>query len=130
MRPKALLYRLGEETETGCKLRAVLEEQKLPAVTVTENLLGIETGKLVSSNAALPGAPAPAQVPQQPFLLLCALGDRQLDRLLAAMRRSGVSVPYKAVLTAYNRTWTFGRLIEEVEREDRALNGDALKTRK
>ena len=46
---------------------------------------------------------------------------RQLDRLLAAMRRAGVSVPYKAVLTEHNKNWTFADLVTEVAREHEAM---------
>ena len=52
---------------------------------------------------------------------LCGLGDRQLDRLLAAMRRADVSVPYKAVLTEHNKNWTFADLVTEVAREHEAM---------
>ncbi|MBE6910792.1 MAG: DUF3783 domain-containing protein [Ruminococcaceae bacterium] len=117
MRAKVLLYRLGEETETGRALRAVLRERSIPALTVDESLLGETVGRLASANANGGGAPPPDTVPETPFMLLCALGDRQLDRLLADMRRAGVSVPYKAVLTDTNRSWTLGALIAEVVRE-------------
>ena len=117
MRPKVLLYRLGEETEKGAALRAVLREQKLLTLTVAENQLGETAGRLASTNAAPVDAAAPETVPTAEFMLLCALGDRQLDRLLAAMRRAGVSVPYKAVLTEHNKEWKLCKLIEGVARE-------------
>ena len=121
MRPKALLYRLGEETETGKALRAVLREQKLLTLTVGESQLDETVGRLASANAAITGTSTSASAPETEFLLLCALGDRQLDRLLAALRRAGVSVPYKAVLTERNRSWTLRELIGEVEREHEAM---------
>lgn len=121
MRAKVLLYRLGENSETGRALGAVLRSRKLPAFHVTAAQLGETVGRLASANAALsPGAP-PEEAPETEFMLLCALGDRQLDRLLADMRRAGVSVPHKAVLTEQNKSWTFGRLIGEVVREHARL---------
>ena len=123
MRSKVLLYRLGEETEKGAALRAVLREQKLPALTVEENQLNETAGRLASSNAAPCDASAPESPPRAEFMLLCALGERQLDRLLAAMRRAGVSVPYKAVLTEYNKDWKFCKLIEEVAQEHERMKG-------
>lgn len=121
MRAKALLYRLGGETDTGARLRELLRQRKLPALTVDETQLGETVGRLASTNAAPVEARADGDAPRAPFLLLCALGDRQLDRLLADMRRAGVSVPYKAVLTEHNRDWTLRRLIEEVAREHELL---------
>ena len=121
MRAKVLLYRLGEETEKGKRLRDILREMKILTLTVNETQLGETVGRLVSTNAAPTDAPQPEHVPETEFMLLCGLGDRQLDRLLAAMRRAGASVPYKAVLTEHNRSWPFGKLIEEVTREHEFL---------
>lgn len=122
MRAKVLLYHLGEESDAGRALRAVLREQKLLTLDVGEEALGETVWHLVSTNGEAKGAPAPECIPDVSFMLLCALGERQLDRLLAAMRRAGVYVPYKAVLTETNRDWTLGALIVEVAREHDMLN--------
>ena len=53
------------------------------------------------------------------MLVFCGL-DRELDGLLAALRRAGV-VCLKAVLTPDNRNWTPGRLYRELQRENRAM---------
>lgn len=121
MRPKVLLYHLDADTETGRALRAVLLEQKIFTLTVTDAQTGETVGRLASTNAAAHDAPAPETPPREQFMLLCDLGDRQLDRLLAAMRRAGVSVPYKAILTEHNRAWTFCQLVTEVVREHEAM---------
>lgn len=121
MRPKVLLYRLGGDTENGRALRAVLSGMKLLTLTVTENQLNETAGRLAATNAAPMDAPAPEGAPAVEFMLLCALGDRQLDRLLAAMRHAGVFVPYKAVLTACNKGWKLCKLINEVMREHEAM---------
>lgn len=123
MRPKVLLYRLGEETEKGKALCAILDEMKILTLHVAPEQLGETAGKLASTNAAAPGAAPPESVPEAEFMLLCGLGDKQLDRLLAAMRRAGVSVPYKAVLTEYNKEWKLYKLIEEVAQEHELMKG-------
>lgn len=122
MRAKVLLYRLDEDSETGRALGMVLRARKLPAFHVSPAQLGETVGRLVSTNAALPPeAPPPEQAPETEFMLLCALGDRQLDRLLADLRRAGVSVPYKAVLTEQNKSWPFEKLMGKVVREHALL---------
>lgn len=123
MRAKVLLYRIGKESERDRALRAVLRERGLLTLDVSESQLGETVGRLVSTNAAAVPDTPPETAPETEFMLLCALGDRQLDRLLAAMRRAGVTVPYKAVLTEQNRNWTLKRLIEEVVREHETLRG-------
>ena len=122
MRPKVLLYRLGEETEKGKALCAILDEMKILTLHVKPEQLDLTAGELASTNAAATGAP-PETVPEAEFMLLCGLGNQQLDRLLAAMRRAGVYVPYKAVLTEYNKEWKLCKLIEEVAREHELMKG-------
>lgn len=122
MRPKVLLYRLGKETEKGKVLCTILDDMKLMTLHVKPEQLGETAGRLASTNAAATGVP-PENVPESEFMLLCGLGDRQLDRLLAAMRRAGVSVPCKAVLTEYNKEWQLWKLMEEVAREHELMKG-------
>ena len=121
MRAKALLYRLGEETETGERLRAILRRRSILALSVGETQLDETVARLVAANAAPESAEAAPDAPDTPFLLLSALGERQLDRLLADMRREGVSVPHKAVVTETNRAWTLRALMREVAREHEAM---------
>ena len=125
MRAKVLLYGIGNESARDRALRGVLREKQLLTLDVTASQLSETVGRLVSTNAAvMPDAPpkaAPEKVPETEFMLLCGLGDRQLDRLLAAMRRADAVVPYKAVVTEQNRSWTLERLIREVAREHEAL---------
>lgn len=123
MRAKVLLYRIGNESGRDRALRAVLRDMKLLTLDVGEAQLGETVGRLVSTNAAAVPDTTPKAAPETEFMLLCALGGRQLDRLLAAMRRAGAAVPYKAVLTEQNRNWTLERLIREVAREHELLSG-------
>ena len=123
MRAKVLLYGIGNESERDRALRAVLRERNLLTLDVREAQLGETVGRLVSSNAAAAPDAAPDAPPEAEFMLLCGLGGRQLDRLLAGMRRAGAVVPHKAVLTEQNRSWTLEKLIREVMREHEALSG-------
>ena len=122
MRPKVLLYRLGKDTEKGNSLCAILDEMKILTLHVKPEQLDLTAGELASTNAAATGE-TPETVPEAEFMLLCGLGNQQLDRLLAAMRRAGVYVPYKAVLTEYNKEWKLCKLIEEVAQEHELMKG-------
>ena len=122
MRPKVLRYRLGKDTEKGNALCAILNEMKILTLRVAPEQLNVTAGELASTNAAATGE-TPETVPEAEFMLLCGLGERQLDRLLAAMRRAGVYVPYKAVLTEYNREWKLCKLIAEVAQEHELMKG-------
>ncbi len=122
MRAKVLLYRLGAETERGRALHAVLDARKILTLDVDERHLQEPVGRLVSTNAAPPEhAAVPERPPETEFMLLCAFGEHQLDRLLDDLRRADIRVACKAVLTEHNRNWTLCKLIEEVEEEHAAL---------
>lgn len=118
---KVLLYGLGEETETGQKLRSILRDLKIRAVTIEKDRLNETAGRLAATNGAAREAAPYDGEERAEFLLFCGLGGRQLDRLLAAMRRGGVSVARKAVLTEHNRGWTLCKLMDEIEREHAAF---------
>lgn len=57
-----------------------------------------------------------------PVLLFCGFSAARLDLALNGLRREGISVPLKAVLTASNRDWTAFALHDELAREHAALH--------
>lgn len=62
--------------------------------------------------------------PDVTFMLM-DVDEATLDRILAGLRDTGVTLPYKAMLTDTNRKWKFGDLVRHVideDREVRALN--------
>lgn len=58
---------------------------------------------------------------EEPMLLFCGFSAARLDLALNGLRREGLSVPLKAVLTASNRSWTPLALHDELVREHAAL---------
>ncbi|MDO5142141.1 MAG: DUF3783 domain-containing protein [Eubacteriales bacterium] len=58
-----------------------------------------------------------------PMLVLDGLTDKRLEILLREMKRQGVSVPYKAVVTETNLGWIFHQLYDELVREHEAMGG-------
>lgn len=59
--------------------------------------------------------------PGESMLVFCGLGEGQLDKLLAALRRNEVHVDFKAVQTPTNQQWSALRLYVEMEREKNSL---------
>ena len=56
----------------------------------------------------------------------CLLGrkgftDKRLEILLREMKKSGVSVPYKAIVTETNLGWLFHQLYDELAAEHKAM---------
>ena len=58
----------------------------------------------------------------EPMLLLRGFTDSRLDLLLASMRKDGIQIPLKAVLTSENQTWNSLALYEELKKEHEALH--------
>lgn len=85
----------------------VLAEADL--ASLLENVqMGGEEGKYL-------GEPVP-----ESMVLFCGLGEKQLDKILAALKREGAQVDYKAVLTGENANWNVLRLFAELAREKAA----------
>lgn len=56
------------------------------------------------------------------MLLLSDMTDPQLNQLLQSLRKAGVSINLKAVLTENNKYWNTLQLYEELKLENEALN--------
>lgn len=54
------------------------------------------------------------------MVLMCEFSEKQVNKLLAALKRQGASVDYKAVLTPTNSKWNVLRLFAELAREKTA----------
>ena len=120
---KVLLLHLGEDSTAGRKVRDILRELKLPAVTLNP----LQAGQTVGYLAGLPGyaaqnAPLPARSVNQPFLLMAGLSEAQQTKLLTNLNAAEVHIPLKAVLTRTNQDWTLSRLLIEISREHALLN--------
>lgn len=56
------------------------------------------------------------------MLLLADMTDPQINQLLQSLRKAGVSINLKAVLTENNQYWNTLQLYEELKSENEALN--------
>lgn len=56
-------------------------------------------------------------------IVFAGLSSRQIDSFLSDMRKNGVSVPLKAVVTASNQSWSLKKLLSELKKEREKLGG-------
>ena len=56
------------------------------------------------------------------MLLLADMTDSQINQLLLYLRKAGVSINLKAVLTENNQNWNTLQLFDELKKENEALN--------
>lgn len=57
----------------------------------------------------------------EPMLVFCGFYGDRMNQALRAMQRTGLRVPYKAMLTAANRSWKPKELYEELKKEHAAM---------
>lgn len=57
------------------------------------------------------------------LLVFAGFSGGTLDRVLAALRKKGLRIPYKAVMTAANQGWTVRQLHREIQAEHAAMTG-------
>ena len=58
---------------------------------------------------------------EQEMMIFAGLSNQRLDELLKAMRKVGVRVDYKAILTETNCTWTVPELYKELVSEHESM---------
>jgi len=90
----------------GCRVQTVPAEKH--GATLAQILSG--GGEIVSTEPFT-----------EELLVMAGLNDRQLDTVLAELRRRKVHIPLKAVLTPTNAEWTAGELYTELCRERDAI---------
>ncbi len=126
MRETILLFG-GEEALTAHVQRAAAPlKVRVKFIPPEEygNSLGYLAGDHSCPQAREPWAGGPVE---QPLLLLAGMTGDKMGRVLDALRRHGLYIDYKAMLTPTNRFWDVPALYEEIAREHRQLqeNGAA-----
>ena len=114
----ALLYNL-QNSDSGRKLKMILLKMKI-------RIRKIEPSQYLRPVGALAGIRGLADTDEiysgelftEPMLLLRGFTDSRL----ASMRKDGIQIPLKAVLTSENQTWNSLALYEELKKEHEALH--------
>lgn len=105
------------------QIAGVCKKLGMEAVPVPAKDLGQTMGALAGISGfertkEIYGGP---ELPEE-MLVMSGLLEEDVDRFLAACRRSGIpSVARKAILTPYNIRWTPVELFEELDKEHQAM---------
>ena len=119
---KVLLFNLGADTVKGSKIRTILKEMGIAAVTVEKSQINQSVGYLagykgfVGDAEAFTGSGYTAE-----FMLMSGLSETQLDQFLAKMRAADAVIDHKATVTETNKQWSFKELIGEIEEEHEVM---------
>ena len=114
-----LLYKLGEDTEKGKKLRQTLSEMGIEAVTIRDEMISESVGfcakmdGFTSCGKPYDGEPMPYE------MMVMKVGSRaRLNEILNKLTKEPtLRVERKAVITPTNRDWPFYQLYEQVCKE-------------
>ena len=114
-----LLYKLGEDTEKGKKLRQFLSAMNIETVTVTEEMLCESVGYCAGMEGfSVSGKVCDSQPLPYEMMVMKVSSRQRLNEILGAFSREpSLRVERKAVITPTNRDWPFRQLYEEVCRE-------------
>lgn len=118
---RVLLYGLPDETPAGSALRKICAALRIAVTEVAPYQL-LQPAGLLAGCGGKPAALYFGRAPQQPVLVMAGFSSALLDELLAALRRGGVCIPLKAVLTQTNQSWSMLALMEELGREHAAMH--------
>ncbi|MCQ5131391.1 DUF3783 domain-containing protein [Butyricicoccus faecihominis] len=121
MRETVLYYEPGDKARAEA-LKGVLVRLGVRIKNVgageTGQTVGFLLGRKGFEGRAEPENPALAE----PLLVLDGFDDKRLEILLREMKKTGVSVPYKAVVTETNCAWLLHQLYEELAEEHEAMS--------
>lgn len=111
---KGLLIRMG------IRIRNIAPEQVQEQVGALAGAAGFE-----KSGAASTADPEALEKLQEEMLVLCNFSEARLDALLQGMRRSGIRIALKAMLTESNAWLDVPQLYEELLKEHAIMTNAA-----
>ena len=118
---ETVLYYDPAGGERAAALKAILVQMGARIKNVPPEAVGQTVGCLLGRKGydarENPESPALAE----PVLVLDGFTDKRLEILLREMKKHGVSVAYKAIVTETNIGWLFHQLYDELAREHAAM---------
>ena len=109
----------GEQTAV---LKSILVQMGARIKNVAPEAVGQTVGCLLGRKGFDARENPEAPTLAEPMLVLDGFTDERLEILLREMKKHGVSVPYKAIVTETNIGWIFHQLYEELAREHEAMS--------
>lgn len=119
---ETVLYLDPKGGEQTALLKSILVRMGARIKNVAPDAVGQTIGYLLGRKGfdARENPESPAL--SEPMLVLDGFTDKRLEILLREMKKNGVSVPYKAVVTETNLGWIFHQLYDELVREHEAMS--------
>ena len=114
---ETVLYYDPAGGERAAALKAILVQMGARIKNVPPEAVGQTVGCLLGRKGYDARENPEAPVLAEPVLVLDGFTDKRLEILLREMKKHGVSVAYKAIVTETNIGWLFHQLYDELARE-------------
>ena len=115
MKEQILLFHFQEDARRSAVRKALLPLH-IACKEIPQEQWEVPIGALAGL-AAQPQPQLETRELSEEVLILCGLSDDALQQAVMALRKAGLYLPYKAVLTPTNKDWTVRQLFCELYRE-------------
>ncbi len=107
------------DSEKGEKLKGILALAEIETIVPPEESFGGKLGSLME----LPGfpkenIPSYEEFPHGELIVFSGLDRSNLDKALSLLKKNGIAVRFKAVITEYNKNFTLKELMEHMFAEE------------
>ncbi len=124
MTPQILLYNITDP-ERKKKIKGVLLRLRVRARIIEKEAYGDPIGKAVSMDVSVSTeSNIPADDFNDEMLVFCFFSDSLLNQFLLGLRKAGLQIPLKAILTPSNCSWNSYMLHQEISAEHKKMHAE------
>lgn len=117
---RVLLFAIDKTVKA--QLDSVLKQLSIESYTVTDQELGQDVGYLAGFHGFQEKPISDAAPPvSEGVLCMCGMSSQRIDQFIKTLKEHQIHIPIKATVTASNQKWSFGALVEELNKEHRAI---------
>lgn len=117
---RVLLFAIDKTMQA--QLEHILKQLAIESVTVTDHELGQDVGYLAGFQGFQEKPISDVTPPvTEGVLCMCGMSSRRIDQFIKTLKEHHIDIPIKATVTATNQKWSFGALVEELNREHEAI---------
>lgn len=115
-----MLFYVDDEKQKA--VSDAMEKLSVRVIVPKREKYGCTVGHLAGF-AGFPESASEAVGREGELIIFAGINSKRLDTVLAALRKSGISIRFKAVVTAANQSFTIPELMEHMYAEEVSLKG-------
>lgn len=120
MMGKEMVLLYGLENKKGEEIRRICLQLGIRIKHVRKEQLHLPVGMLSvirdTSGVKAASSSVDSEVPEE-MMVMSGLSSAAVDRFLARMKKAGIGIDLKAVVTEYNKNWSSVQLYQELKAE-------------